>query len=328
MVTESAPPDGGRAAVDILCSISMNASPSEKFRDPALVDFGVDSAGQGRRLERLGGVLVDRPLPQAAVPRRSPGAWAEAGAVFRVAAESPTATAVARGTWAFTATPPEPWQIEVPIGPATLALEVRPAPSGQLGVFLEQIEQWRWIARSLRPGTPLLSLFGHSGAASLAAAAAGAEVTHVDASRQAIALARRNAEASGLAHLPVAWICEDAWTFVARCLRRGRQFSGVVLDPPSWGHGPKGQPFAIDRDLPGLLADVARLLDPSAPGPILVTCHSPGWHPRRLVDTLFRAFAAAEAPPPGAIESGALACRDDAGRSLDLGTFVRTAASP
>jgi 23S rRNA (cytosine1962-C5)-methyltransferase len=328
MVTESAPPNGRRAAVDILWSTSMNARAPEKFRDPALVDFGTDPAGEGRRLERLGGVLVDRPLPQATGPRRSPGAWAEARAVFRVAAASSRATEVARGTWDFTATPPAPWLIEVPIGRATLSLEVRPAPSGQLGVFLEQVEQWRWLARTARPGTTLLSLFGHSGAASLAAAAAGAEVTHVDASRQAIALARRNAEASGLAHLPVAWICEDAATFVARCLRRGRRFSGVVLDPPSWGHGPKGQPFAIDRDLPGLLADVARLLDPAAPGPVLVTCHSSGWHPRRLVDTLSEAFAAAEARPPGAIESGALACRDDAGRSLELGTFVRTAASP
>lgn len=305
----------------------MNASPPEKFRDPALVDFGSDAAGQGRRLERLGGVLVDRPLPQATTPRRPTASWTNARVIYHAPAASP-AGRPATGAWEIVGTLPEPWLVEVPIGPATLALEVRPAPSGQVGVFIEQIPQWRWLARAAPRGGVLLSLFGHSGAAALAAAAAGAEVVHVDASRQACALARRNAAASGLGHLPVSWICEDAATFVSRCLRRGRRFSGVVLDPPSWGHGPKGQAFAIDRDLPGLLADVARLLDPAVPGPVLVTCHSPGWHPRRLVDTLSDAFAAAEAPRPGRFESGALSCTDDSGRTLDLGTFARTAASP
>jgi 23S rRNA (cytosine1962-C5)-methyltransferase len=304
----------------------MNPPRPAACRDPALVDFGTDAAGLGRRLERLGGILVDRPLPQTQERRRLPSLWRESLAVYRiVGAGSSASPAGSRGTWNLVGAVPNPWQVSVPLGATTLRLEVHPAPSGQVGIFLEQVEQWRWLAATVPPAGTMLSLFGHSGAATLAAAAAGAAVVHVDASRQAVALARRNAAASGLAHLPVSWVCEDAATFVARAARRGRKFSGVVLDPPSWGHGPKGQSFAIDRDLPGLLADIARLLDATSPGPILVTCHSPGWHPGRLRDTLSEALASASPPIRGRLESGPLTCTDDSGRTLDLGVFARLA---
>ncbi|MFM9026104.1 MAG: class I SAM-dependent methyltransferase, partial [Planctomycetaceae bacterium] len=261
----------------------MNAPDAPPFHDPGLVDFG-GPAGRGRRLELLGGVLVDRPLSHATGPRKMPDAWSSAGAIFGSGAGRPE--------WRFPRPLPDPWQVALDVGPATLALEVRPAPSGQVGVFLEQADHWRWLAAAAPRGGTVLSLFGHSGAASLALAAGGAEVVHVDASRQAIALARRNAEASGLSHLPVRWVCEDAVAFVARQARRGGRFAGAVLDPPSWGHGPRGQAFAIDRDLAPLLADVARLLEPPA-GPVLVTCHSPGWRHDRLQATLLESLEAA-----------------------------------
>jgi 23S rRNA (cytosine1962-C5)-methyltransferase len=168
----------------------------------------------------------------------------------------------------------------------------------------------------------MLSLFGHSGAATLAMAAAGAEVVHVDASRQAIGLARRNAAASGLADRPIRWICEDAATFVAREARRGSTYAGVVLDPPSWGHGPRGQPFAIDADLVPLVRATLGLVATAPAGPILLTCHSPGWSHDRLRDTLAAACSAAGRPTP-VLEIGRLTCRDDTGRELDLGCFAR-----
>lgn len=298
----------------------MNAPRSEKFRDPALADFGLAAGGRGMRLERLGGVLVARPLPQASLPPRHPALWDRATAVFRVARPEDDVTPPS-GSWHLAGPVPDPWLVELPLGPAILRLEVRPAPSGQVGVFLEQVEQWRWLAQATRPGTRMLSLFAHSGAATLAMAAAGAQVVHVDASRQAIALARRNAAASGLADLPVRWVCEDAATFVARELRRAARYSGAVLDPPSWGHGPRGQSFAIDRDLEPLVHDVARLLDPPF-GPLLVTSHSPGWHHRRLCATLVDACRGAGLPPEG-IDGGRLSCIDDDGRRLDLGDFTR-----
>ncbi|MFM8735522.1 MAG: class I SAM-dependent methyltransferase [Pirellulales bacterium] len=304
----------------------MNGLQPEKFRGPRLVDFGIDAAGHGRRLETLGDVLVDRPLPQTVERRRHPARWEAAAAVYR-----PAGTAAANeptGAWEFRGPVPAPWHAVVSTAAGALVLEVHPAPSGQVGVFLEQAAQWRWLEAATRPGMAILSLFAHSGAASLAAAAAGAEVVHVDASRQAIALARRNAAASGLEQRPISWICEDAATFVSRCLRRGRRFAGVVLDPPSWGHGPKGQAFSIDRHLDGMLADIARLLDPDTPGPLLLTCHSPGWHPARLRETLASACAAAHLPARGRIESGSLDLEDDSGRTLSLGGFARQSPSP
>lgn len=301
----------------------MDVPAPGKFRDPALADFGVDAAGAGRRLERLGGLLVDRPLPQTTARRALSSLWRDAMAVF-----TGTGTAgVGDGRWELAGPLPESWRVSVPVGSATLSLEVKPAASGQIGVFLEQVEQWRWLTEHTPPGSSMLSLFAHSGAATLALAAAGAEVVHVDASKPSVELARRNATASGLAAAPVRWICEDAATFVRRQLKRGASFAGAVLDPPSWGHGPKGQPFAIDRDLVPLLADVAELIGRhrgGPRGPLLLTCHSPGWHPRRLHDTLESACRDAGLPD-GEFESGPLTCTDDSGRMLELGSFARWA---
>lgn len=298
----------------------MNGPAPGKFRDPALADFGIDATGAGRRLERLGGILVDRPLPHTTVRRARPQLWAEARAIFR----GGDTAGQGEGRWEFADPPPTPWQVALPIGSARLVLEVRPAASGQVGVFLEQAEQWQWLAAQVPPRASMLSLFAHSGAATLALAAAGAEVVHVDASKQAVALARRNAAASDLADRPIRWICEDAATFVSRQCKKGASFAGAVLDPPSWGHGPQGQPFAINRDLGPLLADVARLVarhSATPRGPILLTCHSPGWHPRRLHDTL--EGVCRDAGLGGTCASGPLTCTDDAGRPLELGSFAR-----
>jgi 23S rRNA (cytosine1962-C5)-methyltransferase len=296
----------------------MNAPAAEKFRDPALVDFGAD-AGGGRRLEMLGGILVDRPLRLPGLPRRRLPRW-EGAAVY---ADAPDG----KGRWTFTAPLPDPWRVAVNLRTATISLEVRPAPSGQVGVFLEQVPQWRWLADVTPPGARMLSLFAHSGAATLALAAAGAEVVHVDASKQATAMARRNADASGLAAAPIRWLCDDVPTFVARELRRGGRYDGVVLDPPSWGHGPAGRGFAIDRDLAPLLADLGRLLDAGASaGPLLLTSHSPGWHPRRLQETLSEALRPSRRSAER-VESGTLACTDAAGRTLELGAYARWPAA-
>jgi 23S rRNA (cytosine1962-C5)-methyltransferase len=300
----------------------FNGSDQPRFRGGMLVDFGSDAAGRGRRLEQLGGVLVDRPHPQATGPRRQPDAWVNAAAVFT------DDDARDHGIWQFRAALPEPWQVALALGGRHICLEVRPAPSGQLGVFLEQWPQWQWLARTTPTGSRMLSLFGHSGAATLAAATAGADVVHVDASRQACDLARRNASASGLdqaagSRPTIRWICDDARRFVAREVRRGSRYDGVILDPPSWGHGPKGEAFSIDRDLEPLLDDLARLLPPAGAaggrGPVLLTCHSPRWHHRRLHDTL----AATLGLDP--VEAGRLTCTDAAGRLLALGDYARHA---
>jgi 23S rRNA (cytosine1962-C5)-methyltransferase len=279
--------------------------------DAALVDFG-----EGRRLERFGGLLVDRPHPAARGPRRLADAWGEAAAIYSDDPRDPRA-----GSWRFAGELPSPWLATVPLDgnePARqIHLHVRPAPSGQLGIFLEQAPLWRRLFARCRPGDRVLSLFAHTGAATLAMAAAGAEVFHVDASRQAIRTARDNAATSDLSAAPIHWIEEDAVRYCRRVARRGERFDALVLDPPSWGHGPRGEAFSIERDLAPLLAAAAAIL--SEPAFVVLTCHTSGWDESRLV-------AAIQAVRPGmgglTNETGRLFCEDPSGRRLDLGRFA------
>ena len=169
----------------------------------------------------------------------------------------------------------------------------------------------------------MLSLFAHSGAATLALAQAGAEVVHVDSSRQSLQLARRNATASHLDAASIRWICEDAQRFIVRERTRGNVYDGFVLDPPSWGHGPKGEAFSIDRHLVSLLTGCAQLLSPMAQGPILLTAHSPGWHHQRLATALTSTLQAASSRMLP-ISSGPLSCMDLHRRQLPLGGFARS----
>jgi 23S rRNA (cytosine1962-C5)-methyltransferase len=224
-----------------------------------LVDFG-----GGRKLERFGPYLVDRPSPAAQrSERRRPERWAEACARYEGVAKS--------GRWSCARPIDQPWQIH--FGP--LAFELKLTDSGQLGVFPEQAENWHWISQQARRAekAKVLNLFAYTGGATLAAAAAGAEVVHVDAAAGSVAWARRNAAASGLDHLPIRWIVEDVVRFVRREGKRGNFYDAVILDPPAYGHGPGGERWQLADELDGLLAaslDLCR----GRPRFLLVTCHS------------------------------------------------------
>ncbi len=158
--------------------------------------------------------------------------------------------------------------------------ELKPTDFGHLGVFPEQAANWEWIARQVQTAATdgtrpkVLNLFAHTGGSTLAAALAGAEVVHVDSAKSAVAWARRNAELSGLADAPIRWIVEDAVRFVRRELNRGHRYDGVILDPPSYGHGPAGETWKLEDDLPGLLTACAELIADRR-GFILLTCHTP-----------------------------------------------------
>lgn len=177
-----------------------------------------------------------------------------------------------------------------------LTFELRPTPAGQVGLFPEQRPMLSWLSGRLArpmphgsgreaPQPAVLNLYGYTGAATLACARAGARVVHVDASRPAVAWARRNAELSGLSGAPIRWIVEDARVFVARELRRGHLYQGLALDPPSYGHGPHGGDWRLERDLPGLLEVCARIVAPDARF-VLLTAHTPGQGPDVLADLL------------------------------------------
>lgn len=251
-----------------------------------LLDFG-----DGRRLERFGQVVVDRPCPAAdAVARCTPGAWKRAELRF-------VRSAVGEGQWQRHCAGLDAWSVRH----QATRFELRPTPLGQLGIFPEQAGNWDWIeARIRRSGRPLrvLNLFAYTGGATLAAAAAGAEVVHVDAAKPVVAWARRNAALSGLAEAPIRWIVEDAPRFVEREARRGRRYDALILDPPSYGHGPRGEPWKIERDLEPLLARCAGILA-EPPAFALLTCHTPALTPNRLLQMLASGLAAAKECPAG-----------------------------
>jgi 23S rRNA (cytosine1962-C5)-methyltransferase len=268
--------------------------------------------GGGARLERFGERTVDRPHPGALGSRGHPAAWLEADLRFDRD----------RG-WTGEPSAREPWSFDI----AGLRLELRPTEAGQLGLFPEHLAMVPWLSAQVRAraatGDPdtrqptVLHVFGYTGLATLALASAGAAVTHVDSSRPTVTWARTNAAASGLGDRPIRWIVDDAMAFIHREIRRGRRYDGVVLDPPSYGHGPSGQAWRLEADLPGLLAASAGLV--AAGGFTLLTAHSPGFDGDRLAGQLALALRRS----PESLERGDLFVATEDGRRLELGAFAR-----
>ena len=276
-------------------------------------------AGDGRRLERFGDVVVDRPAPMAEDVQRDPGAWTTADLRFdRYVGWTPVAD-----------DEPGPWIVD----DGDLRFELRPTEAGQVGLFPEQAANRAWIRDALAEASAtgsteatagaesapaVLNLFAYTGAVTLAAATAGASVAHVDGSRPAIAWARRNAELSGLADRPIRWLVDDVETFVEREIRRGRRYDAVVLDPPSYGHGSRGTSWRLEDRLDGLLDRCAELTGDD-PAFALLTAHTPGFGPDRLADALAGAFGRR----PAEVEAGELGLHARSGARLRLGAWAR-----
>jgi 23S rRNA (cytosine1962-C5)-methyltransferase len=207
-----------------------------------------------------------------------------------------------------------------------LVLELRPTSAGQVGFFPEHATFWPWLGDAVRDAATgagagaaapqVLHLFASTGATTLALAGAGAQVTHVDGSRPAVAWARRNAELSGLADRPVRWIVDDALAFSRREARRGRRYRGIVLDPPSYGHGPTGARWELREALPELLSTLAAIATEDAF--LLLTAHATGLEADDLGDALADAFGAATAIATERIELVATS-----GAVLPLGVAAR-----
>jgi len=265
-------------------------------------DYELLDAGEGVRLERFGSRVVVRPHPAALGERRTPSAWSDASLTYEPG----------RG-WSGPDTG-DPWQI----GMDGLTVELRQTETGQVGLFPEQQDPWAWLRNRVAQDMGVLNLFAYTGLATLVAASEGASVVHVDASRPTVAWARHNADLSGLAGRPVRWIVDDAAAFVARELRRGHRYDGVVVDPPSYGHGPRGRGWRLEDDLAPLLHQVAELVD--APmGFVLLTAHTPNFGPEQLADELAAPFGVTRSR----IDHGALQVTARTGTSLELGAFAR-----
>ena len=276
---------------------------TEGFETYALLD-----SGGGRKLERFGSVTVVRPEEQAIwTPRLAPRAWEEADAVFTGDVDEEGA-----GRWRRRDGLPEHWVC----GHGPLRFSCRLTSFRHVGVFPEQEAHWRHIETAVkaRASPSLLNLFGYTGIASLVAAGAGARVTHVDASRTAIAWARENQALSGMAERPIRWICDDAVKFAAREARRGSLYDGILLDPPRYGRGPKGEIWRLFEDLPGLLSSCRSILKPD--GFLILTAYAI----RASFLSLHELCAEILGGEP---ESGELVLRERQGRRLSTSLFCR-----
>lgn len=224
---------------------------------PGWADYALLDSGEGRKLERYGDVIIDRPDAQAIWKRSTPAAWDEAQAIFAADKDEEGA-----GRWKREPSIGDEWDMSFD----DVRFICRFSAFRHVGVFPEQAAHWGWFAsriREARRPLKVLNLFGYTGVATLVAAAAGAEVTHVDASKKAIAWAKENQALSGFEKKRIRWICDDAAKFVARESRRGNFYDGIILDPPKYGRGPKGEVWQVMDDLPGLLDDCRAILSPN-----------------------------------------------------------------
>lgn len=221
---------------------------SPNWRDYELID-----SGGGLKLERFGPYQFVRPEAQAIWrPTLSEREWRKADAVFRADGETEG------GRWQYRRSIDERWQMQY----NGLRFWAQPTPFRHLGVFPEQANHWDWMAgliTAARRPIKVLNLFGYTGIASLAAAHAGANVTHVDASKKTIGWARENQALSNLDDRPIRWILDDALKFVRREVRRGARYDGFIVDPPPFGRGPKGEIWRIEESLPILLDECRQL---------------------------------------------------------------------
>lgn len=221
---------------------SIPVTVSQGWNDYELLD-----SGDGMKLERYGKVILARPEPEAFwIKSLSEQEWKKADAVYLSPSQDEN------GTWKFHRQFLNPWDIQV----GSVRCKIDLSTSRHIGLFPEQFPQWQWLHDHIldkKHPMKVLNLFGYTGMATLIAAQAGAQVTHVDASKKAVSWAKTNQEISGLQEKPVRWIVDDALKFVKREARRQNSYDVIVLDPPKFGRGPNGEVWEFYKYLPNLL---------------------------------------------------------------------------
>lgn len=276
-------------------------------------DYELIDSGNGSKLERFGTYVLSRPDPRALwSPAADQSTWDKADASYIRKSDT-------SGDWNITNNPPSDWRIHH----HQLVFTLKPTAFKHVGVFPEQAPNWNWIIRKVnnRP-LRILNLFAYTGGATLAALAAGGEVTHVDASKPSISWAKENVNASALQNHPVRWILEDAYKFVQREARRGSTYDGIIMDPPRFGRGAKGEVWKIETDLPNLLAACKTILSP-APQFFLLNAYTADLSSIALSNLISDCMQTSG----GTYESGELAIQDTtSGRLLPNGIFARWSA--
>ena len=298
--------------------------PSSVWSDYALVD-----SGNGEKLERFGKYLLIRPEPKALWDKTlSEKEWlARAHVRFKPGAGFARAGKEDSGTWEKLRRMDDQWWISYSGGPK-FRLRLGLTAFKHVGVFPEQAPNWEYIFRNTSelvrnaaaagaPKPRVLNLFAYTGAASLAARVAGADVTHLDSVRQVVTWAHENQDASSLDG--IRWLVDDAMKFVKREVRRGNTWQGIILDPPAYGHGPDGEKWKLDELLNEMLKGVSSILAPENSFMVL-NLYSNGYS-ALLGETLVR--QAFSLPATASLESGELALADSFGKALPLSIFVR-----
>jgi len=281
-------------------------------------DYALLDSGAGGKLEQYGPYRIVRPEGQAIWQRTLPAAeWEKADAIFTGDTDEE-----GMGRWRF------PWQ---PLGETWpmkhdgIDYLGRFTSFRHVGVFPEQGSHWshmEGLIRAANRPVKVLNLFGYTGLASLVAARAGAEVTHVDASKKAIGWARENQEMARLSDRPIRWICDDAMKFVEREERRGSRYDIVLFDPPAYGRGPKGEVWQLFEDLP-VMADICREILTPRPLAVVLTAYSI----RASFFSIHALMRDTFAGMGGRVESGELVIREkSAGRALSTSLFSRWVA--
>ncbi len=282
-------------------------------------DYTLLDSGEGAKLERFGRYCFVRPEPQAIWARALPAKdWEAADGIFSGEERDDGGG----GRWQFKHSLADRWMMHY----KDIHFWARATSFRHLGVFPEQASQWDWmselIARAGRP-TRVLNLFGYTGIATLAAASAGAQVTHVDASKQIMAWARENQALSGLEDRPVRWIIDDALKFVQREGRRQARYDGLIIDPPKFGRGPKGEVWKLYESLPSLLSACRSLLS-ERPLFTILTAYAIRTSALSLHYALEEMFAGYH----GALATGEMVnIEQSAGRMLSTAIFSRWEAS-
>jgi len=298
---------------------------------PYWLDYELLDSGDGQKLERFSDCTFARPEVQALWGCRLPASqWEGAHAVFMPSGEE------SGGHWVFKKKVPEKWGMEYRLAPGSmgenasgeikLKFWIMTTPGRHLGVFPECAAHWDWMAGKIsRSKTKtdreiqVLNLFGYTGLATLAAAAAGAKVTHVDASKKSVAWARENQALSGLGEKPIRWIVDDALKFVQREARRGVKYDGILLDPPKFGRGPKGEVWEIYKSLPELLQACQAVLS-DQPLFVVLTVYAvklPAVHAGAALEEVMKTYR-------GTVECGELVTQEkSAGRLLSQAVYAR-----
>lgn len=243
-------------------------------------DYELLDSGENMKLERLGDILVSRPETQALWKKGRPELWSTAHAEFAFQEK--------KGVWDMRKSVPDSWELSW----RDVKFYARLTGFKHTGIFPEQAPNWEWISEKIskleKPN--VLNLFGYTGIASLVAAQAGAFVTHVDASKQSLDWAHDNARLSKIPEDRIRWILDDALAFAKREIRRGAKYDGIVLDPPAFGRGAKGEVWKIEEDLSTLLNTLKELLSDTPGSFLLINGYAAGYAPKSFAQAIESVF--------------------------------------